>query len=241
MVAGAVILQTTRHLGAPLWTGALLLTGLSACGLLAALDDPAGRSRAVRGGAGRDPAARLGGHPSRSRAPADRHRPGPGLGDRQPGAGADPALRVQDPRPARVAGEPAPGGAGARCRRGLHPGRPALGGEGRVRLAAAGGARPDALHPGVRRHRPPPRRTDGDHDAHGDLQRPPVRPAECPAASAIAGRPPRSGHRAGQRAGLRSACWRARGWPSCWPGPTSRRGGRSSVSRWSCWAASSGR
>jgi acyl-[acyl-carrier-protein]-phospholipid O-acyltransferase/long-chain-fatty-acid--[acyl-carrier-protein] ligase len=40
MVAGAVILQAARQLGWPLWTGAVLLIGLSACGLAAALTIP---------------------------------------------------------------------------------------------------------------------------------------------------------------------------------------------------------
>ena len=49
MVAGAVILQAARQLGGPLWTGALLLTGLSACGLLAALMIPRVLPRGPRG------------------------------------------------------------------------------------------------------------------------------------------------------------------------------------------------
>ena len=52
MVAGAVILQAARQLGAPLWTGALLLTGLSACGLLAALMIPRVTPARSEGGLG---------------------------------------------------------------------------------------------------------------------------------------------------------------------------------------------
>ncbi len=40
MVAGALILQSAKQLGVPIWTGGLLLAGLSACGLVAALKIP---------------------------------------------------------------------------------------------------------------------------------------------------------------------------------------------------------
>ena len=52
MVAGAGIVWAARHAIGPLWVGGLLLAGLSACGLLAALTIPRVPARAVRGGLG---------------------------------------------------------------------------------------------------------------------------------------------------------------------------------------------
>ena len=97
---------------------------------------------------------------------------------------------------------PAPGRARDRHRRGVCAGRQALRSEGGIRAAPAGCPRPDRRHAGIRRHRPRHRRDHDHHDAAGDLQRAPVRPAQCPAAMAIARRPPRRDHRARERPGL---------------------------------------
>ncbi len=150
LIGGAAMeIQAVRYLPAPLWMGGLLLAALSACGLLAALKIPRVARSAVRGRTGHDRAHRLGGHPRRSRAEADRHRSDPGMGDRQPGARAAAALRLEDPGPAGVAGQPAPGRPGAGHRGRVRAGRTALGAEGRIRAPPAGRPGPHRLHAGL--------------------------------------------------------------------------------------------
>ena len=84
IVAGGVIISAAKKFQVPLWYGGVLLTTSAACGLLAALDDPSGQGRAIRGRDDRDAPDRLGIDPGRSRPEAHAHRPGSGLGDRQP-------------------------------------------------------------------------------------------------------------------------------------------------------------
>ena len=262
MVAGAVILQAARDVGCrraigaaiggsaivvvpdptrPLWTGGLLLTAFSVCGLLAALTIP--RVPPARAEGGLAATVRIAWEAIR----ADRVLqltiigqvlvwaiaslvPAPilpyaskilGLSD-LPAVLPLVALGLGIGAGCVLAGRLS----GAKVEYGLLP----LGALGltlcTLAFAAIGPRLPGLI---------------ADHDADGDLQRAAVRPAQCPAPGAVAGRPPRRGHRVLQHAGLRRHARRARCWPWSWPGRGPAAGHVPGRSRSSCWPASSGR